>query len=173
VTSPAVNHLSPVGRCGWVQRINEISLSTHTDYIVSCTAHSIADDAGKTDATLASSSIQPFGHNRHGPKIGGSDPFLLGGKSPGPRPTSIASGILIHPAVWAQETWAENWGGCAPFPINLGPHLTQRGQGRGHAKFHLDPSNRLATVHERYRQTGQRSDSIGQANRFTNGRPKR
>jgi len=24
-----------------------------------------------------------------------------------------------------------------------------------HAKFHLDPSNRLATVHERYRQTGQ------------------
>ena len=33
-----------------------------------------------------------------------------------------------------------------------------------HAKFHLDPSNRLATVHERYRQTGQDrqwSDSIG------------
>ena len=35
------------------------------------------------------------------------------------------------------------------------------------AKFHLDPSNRLATVHERQRQTGQkrtdrqRSDSIG------------
>jgi len=34
-----------------------------------------------------------------------------------------------------------------------------------HAKFHLDPSNRLATMHQRYRQdrqTGQRSDSIGQ-----------
>jgi len=33
-----------------------------------------------------------------------------------------------------------------------------------HAKFHLDPSNRLATVHERHRQTGQtgqRPDSIG------------
>ena len=36
-----------------------------------------------------------------------------------------------------------------------------------HAKFHLDPSNRLVTVHERYRQTGQtdrrdrqRTDSI-------------
>jgi len=36
------------------------------------------------------------------------------------------------------------------------------------AKFHLDPSNRLATVHQRYRQTGQdrqidrqRSDSTG------------
>ena len=34
-----------------------------------------------------------------------------------------------------------------------------------HAKFHLDPSNRLATVHQRLtqteRQTGQRSDSTG------------
>jgi len=30
-------------------------------------------------------------------------------------------------------------------------------------KFHLDPSNRLATVHECYRQTDrQRTDSIGQ-----------
>jgi len=33
------------------------------------------------------------------------------------------------------------------------------------AKFHLDPSNRLATVHERHRQTdrqtGQRTESIG------------
>jgi len=39
----------------------------------------------------------------------------------------------------------------------LGPHLTQCGQGEAylHAEFHLDPSNRLATVHERYRQTGQ------------------
>jgi len=32
-----------------------------------------------------------------------------------------------------------------------------------HAKFHLDPPNRLATVHQRYRQdrTGKQSDSIG------------
>jgi len=33
-----------------------------------------------------------------------------------------------------------------------------------HAKFNLDPSNRLATINQRYRQdrqTGQRSDSIG------------
>jgi len=27
---------------------------------------------------------------------------------PGPRPTSVPSGILIHQAVWPQETWAEN-----------------------------------------------------------------
>jgi len=37
----------------------------------------------------------------------------------------------------------------------LGSHLTQCGQGRAlrHAKFHLDPSNRLATIHQRDRQT--------------------
>ena len=35
-------------------------------------------------------------------------------KSPGPRPTSIPSGILVHPAVWPQLTLAENWG-CSLF----------------------------------------------------------
>ena len=33
-------------------------------------------------------------------------------KSPGPRPTSIPSGILVHPAVWPQRTLAKNWGLC-------------------------------------------------------------
>ena len=40
----------------------------------------------------------------------------------------------------------------------LGLHLTQccqRVEAYLQAKFHLDPSNRLATVHQRYRQTGQ------------------
>jgi len=40
-------------------------------------------------------------------------------------------------------------GGLCPFGGGvLGPHLTQCGLGRGlpHAKFELDPSNRLATV---------------------------
>jgi len=70
---------------------------------------------------VASSSIQPFDHNRHGPKIGwdGAVPFFWGGagspsntKSPGPRPTSIPCGILVHPAVWPQRTLVENWGLC-------------------------------------------------------------
>jgi len=59
-------------------------------------------------------------------------------------------------------------GGCAPLGEGeLDPHLTQCGQAEAYlrAKFHLDQSNRLATVHERHRQTGQtdrqRSDSIG------------
>ena len=53
------------------------------------------------------------------------------------------------------------WGG------ELGPHVTQCGlvEAYLHAKFHLDPSNRLATVHQRHRQDRtdrtdrQRSDS--------------
>ena len=32
-------------------------------------------------------------------------------KSPALRPTSIPSGILMHPAVWPQQKWAENWYG--------------------------------------------------------------
>jgi len=58
---------------------------------------------------VASSSIQPFGHNKNGPKIGGSAPFLGRGDGspsstmwPRPRPTSMPSAILIHPAVWPQ-----------------------------------------------------------------------
>ena len=57
---------------------------------------------------VSSSSIQPFGHNRHGTKTGGCAPFRGRERrhhlttSPGPRFTSIRSGILIHPAVWPQ-----------------------------------------------------------------------
>jgi len=65
---------------------------------------------GLLPSQVASSSIQPFCHNRHGPKIGWEwvCPFLgLAGspsntKSHRTRPTSIPSGILIHPAIWPQ-----------------------------------------------------------------------
>ena len=70
----------------------------------------------------------PFGHNRHGRKSdgGAAVPLSIGGWGsggwvpintmwPGPRPTSIPSGISIHLAIWPQQPWAENWGDCAPF----------------------------------------------------------
>ena len=51
---------------------------------------------------------------------------------PGLRPTFVLSGSLIHPAVWPQQTSAENWGLCALFQEeDLGPHLAQCGLGRG------------------------------------------
>jgi len=61
---------------------------------------------------VASWSIQPFSHNRHGPKSGGCcAPFLgriTGSPSntvwPGPKHTSIPSFILIYPTVWPQYT---------------------------------------------------------------------
>ena len=65
-----------------------------------------------------------FGHNKHGPKIGGRTgglcPFGGAGSPyntmwPGLRPTFVPSGILIHPAVWIQQTWAKNWGAVPPF----------------------------------------------------------
>jgi len=80
---------------------------------------------------VSSKSIQPFGHNGHGPKIGG-----------GAVPLSL------------EGSWV-------PIQHNMaGPEAYM------HAKFHLDPSNRLATIHQRHRQkdthdsTGQLSDSI-------------
>jgi len=58
---------------------------------------------------VASWSIQPFGCNRYGPKIGGSAPLWGRGAGspsktmwPGPRPTCMPSFILIHPTVWPQ-----------------------------------------------------------------------
>jgi len=60
---------------------------------------------------VASWSIEPFGHNRYWPKIGGCAPFGGGGPgSPsntvwsGPRPTCVPSFILIRPTVWLQYT---------------------------------------------------------------------
>jgi len=83
--------------------------------------------------------------------------------------TSVPSGILIQPAVWPQQTWAENWWAVPFWGGELGPHLIQCGRVEAyfHAKFHLDPSNRFVTIHQRYRHTDrtdrQRTDSIGRA----------
>ena len=73
------------------------------------------------------------------------------------RPTSIPSGILIHAAIWPQQIWAQNWcsvllsGRGSGFPSNTmwpGPRPTSVPN-----FIHLDPSNRLDTVHQRHRQT--------------------
>jgi len=84
-------------------------------------------------------SMQPFGHNRHGPKIRRLCPFGGAGSPsntmcPGPRPTSRPSGILIQPAVWPQvhNRHGPKIGGLYLFGEGeLGPHLTQCDRGRG------------------------------------------
>ena len=86
----------------------------------------------------ASSSIQPFGHNRCGPKTGWGCAFFWGAasqsntKSPGPMPTTIPSGMVVHPAIWPQRTLAEKWGLCLFRGGKLGPHHTQCRLGRGY-----------------------------------------
>jgi len=56
--------------------------------------------------------------------------------SPWPRPTSVPTGILIHTAVWPQQTWAKNCGLCPLWGV-LGPHLTLRGLGEPFAECGL------------------------------------
>jgi len=67
---------------------------------------------------------------------------------PHPRLTSLSSGILFHPAVWPQQTWATIggcpfWGRGAVSPSNSVAGV----EAYLYAKFHLDPSNRLANGH--------------------------
>jgi len=88
---------------------------------VSCSFHTIMNSFKQV---LSSSwDGRPLGHNRHGPKTGCV--ALLGGGAgtlcrpntmrPGPRPTFIPSGILIHPAIWPQQMnrHGPKFGGCA------------------------------------------------------------
>ena len=60
----------------------------------------------------------------------------------GPKPTIVPSGILIHPAVWPQQIWAENLWGLRPF-FGKG----ELGRGYLSTKWHLDPSGRLPTTY--------------------------
>jgi len=99
-------------------------------------------------------------------------------KSPGPRPISIASDILIHAAIWAQHIWAENWGAPTPFG----------GRGAGSPSNTMWPGPRTTcmpsfilirpTVWPQYTIVTDRQDrtdrqpSQHRANRFTNGCPK-
>jgi len=131
--------------------------------------------SGLPPCQVPASSIQPFGHNKYGsiffwggernlPPFWGGNGSPSNTKSPGPRPSSVPSDILIDTAIWPQQIWAENWGLC-PFG----------GWGAGSSSntmwpvpmptrkpcFNFNASNRLATVHERYRQTvHDRQDSI-------------
>ena len=87
----------------------------------------------------------------------------------GSRPTFLPSGILIHRVIWPQQIWAENWGAVPLWGEGSGSpsNTVARAEAYLRAKFHLDRSIRLATIHQRYRQDRshrtdrQRSDGMG------------
>jgi len=102
------------------------------------------------------------GHNRHGLKKGGCCaplPLSQGGAVlpsstmwPGPIPTSMPSGILIHIVIWQQQTWAENWGAPPPFGGGvLGAHLTECHLGRGLTLYQVASWSIKPFGHNRYR----------------------
>ena len=88
------------------------------------------------------------------PFLGRRAGFPSNTMSLGSRPIFLPSGILIHRAIWPQQIWPKI-GSCAPFgEWDLVPilHNVARAETYLRAKFHLDPSNRLATIHQHYRQ---------------------
>jgi len=102
--------------------------------------------------------MQPFGRNRHGPKIGGgSVPFWAEGwvsiehKVP-------STEAYLH-TKWRLDASSRlatielgrklREGAPPPFRRGLGPHLTHKvalAEANLHAKCHLDPSSCLATI---------------------------
>ena len=126
-----------------------------------------------------------------GRKLGELCPFRGGGagstsntKSPGRKPTSIPSGILIHPAIRPQQIWAENWWTVPLWGRGAGsPSNRICGQVRGPTRV---PSVIVIcpTVWPQYanltdrgdrqtdRQTDRQRSDKHRANRFRNGRPK-
>ena len=64
----------------------------------------------------------------------------------------IPSGILIHPAIWLQQTWAKNWGAMPLFSgSGAGPHLAQYGLGWGLSPYQVASSSIQPFGHNRYR----------------------
>jgi len=95
---------------------------------------------GPRPTSLPSGILNILGHNRYRPKCRGAPPAVGGGGAGSschtmwaePRPTCMPSFILIHPAIWSQQIWAENWGLRTLLGDGeLGSHITQCGQGRG------------------------------------------
>jgi len=72
----------------------------HTKWHLSPSSHLATMDIGRKLGGCA-----PLGEGRW-------DPSNI--MSPGPRPACVPSGIVIHPAAWPQQTWAEI-GGSVPF----------------------------------------------------------
>jgi len=92
----------------------------------------------------------------------------------------MPSATLIHPAVWPQQTRAENWGGgSTPFwGGEPGPHLTQCClsdlpacllptaylHAYFHTKWHLDPCSRLTAI-DMGRKLGDPAPLLGRGER--------
>ena len=123
---------------------------------------------------VASWSIKPFGHNKHGPKWGAAV-SLFGEGELGPHPTQCRLGQGQPPyqvASWSIQPFGHNRhglkiGGCAPLGEGeLGHHLRECGQGRGLppcqvSSWSIQPFGHNTPTWQTDRTDRQRCDSIG------------
>ena len=107
---------------------------------------------------MASSSIQPFGHSRHGPKAGGLCPFQGGAgslsntTSPGPKPSSLppyqVASWSIQPFGHSRHGPKIGWRLSHFFLEGAGSPSNTAAWAEAylHIKWHPSPSSRLATT---------------------------
>ena len=98
---------------------------------------------------------RPFDHNKHGTKIGGLCAYgeswiLCNTMWPGPMPTFVPSGILIHLAVWPQQPWAENLEALPRRGLELCTHQKQCRLGQGLPPYQVASWSIQPFGHKRY-----------------------
>ena len=143
---PRKGHRSPAvfGPCLLWSNVRPYRLLLSTCYIVQATLYKTCSAVVEPGDRLTTILMdRKVGDVPHFGGVGSASHAMW----PGPMPASIPCGILIHPAVWPQRTWAKNWWLC-PFWGELGPHLTQRGRGRGVRPCQV----KLCTAHDAYVQ---------------------
>jgi len=88
--------------------------------------------------------------------------FAPNTKSPEPRLTSLSSGILLHAAIYPQQTWAENQGARPFFGRGAGSPSNTMWPGPSFIMIHPTVWPQYTNVTDRTdRQDRQRCDSIG------------
>jgi len=103
----------------------QINLLTYKIWSTICFEFS-GQEQNNTQELSSSWDGQPFSHNKHRPNIAGAAVPVIGKLGPHLTQCRLGRGlplyrvILIHPAIWPQQTWAENWGLC-PFGGSLVP----------------------------------------------------
>jgi len=105
-----------------------------------------------TSYQVASSSIQPFGHSRHGPKLGAL-PLLRESLGPHQTQRRLGRSLYLQVASSSIQSFGHNkhgpkigWHEMCHFSGGAGCHKVAWSEAYLRTRWHLSPSSRLATM---------------------------